>query len=126
MKVQSFDLNLVPGGVPVHVHADQRDTERVFAATMWDGDEPYVFDGTETITIQGTSADGHEFSHSDIATASGSVVTFSLAEDMSNAPGKAVANIVLSKGTIRIGSENFILNIQRSSAPNATIFTEVE
>ena len=96
MKVQKFDLNLVPGGVSVYVHCDQYDAARPFAATIHDGNELYVFDGTETVTLQGTTADGHEFEPV-TASASGSVVTFSVNAEITNAPGEAVCNLVLAR-----------------------------
>lgn len=121
MKAQKFSLNLVPGGVPVYVHCDQRDDARTFAATIYDGNELYVFDGTETVTLEGTAADGHEFEPV-TASASGSVVTFSVNAEITNAPGDAVCNLVLSKTGIRIGTENFILKVQKSASPNADIY----
>ena len=123
MKVQKFELNLVPGGVPVYVHADQYDKGRAFTAVMQDGDEPYIFDGTETITICGTKASGKGFSYDNIASApqGGSEVTFTLTEQMSVCAGKCVCGIILSKSGYQIGAANFIIMFQPNALQAETI-----
>lgn len=121
MKVQKFDLNLVPGGVPVYVHADQYDVGRVYKAAMWDGDEPYVFDGTETVTIQGTKFDGHGFSITVTTPASGSELTFALTDAMTDAAGPCIVSVILSKTGVRIGTANFTLLVQRGSLQAGTV-----
>ena len=124
MKVQKFDLNLVPGGVPVYVHCDQYDEGRVFQATIYDGDELYVFDGTETIEIRGTKADGHGFdcdATDASVTTSGSTLTFSVTDAMTDVAGACLTSVILSKSGIRIGTCNFILFVQRASLQAETV-----
>lgn len=123
MNVQKFDLNLVPGGVPVYVFADQYDVARTFRATVYDGDELYVFDGSESITICGTKSSGTGFSYDDIcsAPAGGSTVTFGLTSQMSVCAGDCICGIILSKDGIVIGTANFIIQFQRNALQEDTI-----
>lgn len=112
MIIQEFDINMIPGGDLIEIDISQDDTgEERLVAKLFAGDEEYVPSGTAV--VQGTRADGETFRH--LAEIDGSTVTFSVWEDMTAAPGRARAQIVLTEGGNRTGSGVFFLNIQKGT-----------
>lgn len=81
------------------------------------GEDRLQFDLIEsasgTAIIQGTRPDGGTFQ--DDATRSGQIVTADLTEEMTAVCGDVVAQIVLTDGDNRTGSQDFVLRVQRSA-----------
>lgn len=121
MTVQKFQLSLIPGGVPVYVHANQYDVGRPFAATILaaDGSE-YAFT-TETVTICGTKPDGTGFSYD--VTASGSTVTFDSTGQMTVVAGHVRCGIIITQDSTVIGTMAFILVVQPAALNTETIIS---
>lgn len=113
MITQNFDVNMIPGGDLIEVDISQDDTgEKRLVANLYAGDAEYVPSGTAS--IQGTREDGETFRHL-ADEVEGSSVSFSVWDDMTAAPGKARAQIVLEEGGNRTGSGVFFLNIQKGT-----------
>lgn len=62
--------------------------------------------------IQGTKPNGKTFSHA--VTINGSQVTADLSSDMSDVPGQVKAQIVITEGDNRTGSQVFFLSVQEA------------
>lgn len=114
MIVQTLNLNIIPGKqVPVvYVNQNDHNTDRLQINLIGDGI-------SGTAQIQGTRPDGGTFQ--DDATRSGQTVTADLTEEMTAVCGDVVAQIVLTDGDNRTGSQDFILRVQRSANDNPDI-----
>ena len=112
MIVQHFDINLIPGGDVPEVDVSQQDAgSGRLVAHLFAGSEAYEPSGAAV--IQGTREDGGTFRHD--ARIEGSTVTADVTEDMTAAPGRARAQIVVTEGESRTGSGIFFLNVQRGA-----------
>lgn len=117
MITQTIKLDMIPGKeIPV-IHIDQGDTGsgRLKFEITKDG---AVYSGG-TPAIQGTKTGGAGFTHN--CTRSGNIVTSDLYEDMSDECGDVMAQIVLTEGADRTGSQKFILRVQRTAYDNTNI-----
>lgn len=106
---QSINLNLVPCGSPPVVYASATDAGRVINATVYDGDDPYDVPTDATVTVHGRNGSGDEFSVS--GTASGSVVTFSCTDAMTEDAGAYISKMKIKTDSISISSQKFVIQI---------------
>jgi len=124
MQVQTFTLSLRPDDYPTNVpqvFANQYDAGRAFAVTILDLDgNPYTPNG-ETATICGTKPDGTGFSYD--ATLSGSVVSFSTTGQMTVVAGHVRCGIILTRGSVTVGTLAFDLYVQPAALQAGTIIS---
>lgn len=117
MITQKTKLSIIPGTeIPV-IHIDQGDTGsgRLKFEITKDGS---AYSGGAPV-IQGTKPNGEGFSHS--CARSGNIVTADLYTDMTDVHGDVSAQIVLTEGANRTGSQKFILRVQRTAYDNTNI-----
>lgn len=112
MIQQPRKLNLIPELDIMSIPVSQYDTgtDRLFFE-LYANDELYSPSGTAV--IQGTKPSGDTFSHSVVI--SGSTVTADLDADMTDEYGQVVAQVVLTEGDNRTGSQVFFLSVQQDS-----------
>lgn len=110
MIIHDYDLNIVPGGVPLTVRLSQYDSDisLVFRLYASKGDF-FIEDGT-TVEIRGRKPNGETFSHS--GTVSGNMVTIPFYEDMTDVSGKTVCEITLEHDQKSLSTSNFYINIE--------------
>ena len=89
-------------------HNDTGEGRLVF--DLYAGGDAYSPSGTAI--IQGTKANGETFSHS--VTINGAEVTADLVSDMSDISGQVKAQIVITEGDNRTGSQIFFLSVQEA------------
>lgn len=111
MITQKNKINLIPNTEILVIPVSQNDTgeDRLVFELYKDG-EPYS--PTGTAKIQGTGPK-KTFEHD--MTVSGSTVTCDLYADMTADAGQVRANIVLTEGDDRTGSQNFFLSVQKDA-----------
>lgn len=105
------NLDILPGGVLPVIHCSQGDIGREFQINLFSDNAPYVLDGTEELTIDGHKEDNNIFSYSIPAT-TGSTITISTEEQMTACAGNTICEIRIYKGDNRIGTCNFILQVE--------------
>ncbi len=107
MIVQRIKLNLIPNNRPVIISVNQNDS----------GEDRLVFEmdmaGSGYAVIQGTRPDGGTFTHSAIV--DGRTVTADLYDDMTSACGDVYTQLVFTDGNDRMGSQAFILRVQKEA-----------
>ena len=119
MITHTFDLDVVPGSVPVVVPLKQYgdDTTLVFNIYSRNGDLNLV-EGT-TVSIRGTKPDGNGISID--ATLSGNTVTVLVDEQMVAVAGKAMYELVFTNNGKEFITASFVLLVQRAALDKDTL-----
>lgn len=112
MIVQKRKISLIPDDNIVVVPVSQFDTgeDRLVFELYKDGS---TYTPSGTAVIQGTCPDNSTFTHS--VNVSGYTVTSDLYADMTSASGQVKAQIVLTEGDDRTGSQVFFLSVQEDA-----------
>ena len=108
---QTRRINLIPNDDIIVIPVSQYDEgeDRLVFELFKDGN-PYSPSGTAV--IQGTTPKG-TFTHS--MTISGNVLTCDLFDDMTKYAGQVKANIVMTEGDDRTGSQLFFFSVQKDA-----------
>lgn len=116
MITQTLDLNLIPGRVLPLVNVSQYDKDsRTLEFTIYNGDQTFDLTGLSAY-IQGLKPDGHGFNYS--ANISAGKITADITEQMTAVSGRVMCEVIIMDGTDRIGTGNFILNVERAAMPD--------
>ena len=122
--MQSINLNLVPGSFQQVFNCSQGDIGRQLTAKLFDGSTAYEIPAGSTVKIKATKPSGFGFDES--ATFSGSTVTITTAETMTNEWGRFPAELVITKDGNVIGTANFLFNIEKNPHPDSTVDGDAE
>lgn len=119
MITQTYNLNLIPGKVPVSVDCSQYDSlSRTIVFNIYDGTVLKDVTGA-TATVRGTKSDNTGFEYP--CTVNGSQVSFDIQDQMTIFCGKVPCEIRLVDNGI-LGTCNFVLNVEPTPLdPNVTI-----
>lgn len=125
MITQSFELNLIPGGVKPIVKASQYDKEsRTLLIALFAGPVAFpVPDGAEVL-IQGTKKDETGFQYD--CTAAGNVVTATIEQQMTVFPGDVEIELQILVSGQTLGTGNFILQVEEAALKDDTIISETD
>ena len=125
MITQRCNLNLVPGIVLPRIHVVQYDYgSRVLEFPIWDGEQRFTLTGAMSARIQGTKPDRLGFDYAATIDTSNNIVTADLTQQMTVIRGEVVCGIVLMKSNERIGTLNFILDVQPAALNDDTSTSE--
>ena len=116
--MQSFNLNLVPGGFKPVFNASQYGVGRQFSAVIFDGSLKYTIPTGSVVKIEATKPSGFGFSVN--ATFSGSTVTVVTTATMTDEWGRFPVELVISKDGTILGTANFTFDIEKSPHPEGT------
>ena len=135
MLTQTFDLNLSPGDVPLHIPVSQYDAaSRTLVFNLFSSDGTISLPNGTSAEIRGTKPDGNGFSYA--ATISGTTVTVVVTEQMAAVAGKVLCEIVLYKGTPattespasndyqQIATAYFVLQVKRAALDKDTVVSD--
>ena len=115
----TYNLNLIPGKVPVAVHVKQYDTGlREITFNLYYGDTAYSVPYNSTITVSGTKPDGNGFSYS--VTFSGSAVTVPMQEQMTVLAGEFPCQLTIANSGEIIGTASFLLCVEPAALSSDT------
>lgn len=113
--METNNLNRIPGGVLPVCHASQYDNGRRLKFFLYDGGDVYTLDGTETIVATLRKPDNTVVTRN-VTNTSSNYVEVRLTEQMTAVAGNCVGEIVFyitqDGNTYRIGSCNFILEVE--------------
>lgn len=108
---QTRKVNIIPNHDIIVIPVSQYDTgEDRLVFELYKDDTPYSPSGTAK--LQGTRPHG-TFEHN--MTISGNILTCDLYADMTEDAGQVKANIVLTEGDDRTGSQLFFLSVQKDA-----------
>ena len=118
MIEQAYDLNLIPGGVPIIVNVSQADAgTRTLKFNVFNRNELYTIPSDVKAEIVGTKQDHHCFINE--CTMSGSVVSVLVTGQMTAVQGDVTCKIRFIKdGTSNVlGSAIFVLRVETADLP---------
>ena len=124
MTNQSFNLELIPKGVPPIVHVSQYDKGQTWTITVTEDGIPFSIPAGTSVTVQGIKPDNTGFQYS--GTASDSVVTFIVQQQMTVLAGEYDCELVLVNGNDQVATINFLLMVEAAALDDETIISETE
>lgn len=124
MTNQSFNLELIPKGVPPIIHVSQYDKGQTWTITVTEDGIPFSIPAGTSVTVQGTKPDNTGFQYS--GTASDSVVTFIVQQQMTVLAGEYDCELVLVNGGDQVATINFLLIVEAAALDDETIISETE
>lgn len=119
---ERYNLNMMPGGVPLIVNVSQSDTGWKSLKFILFNREQYMTIPLGTIAlINGKKADGKGFSYQMSVSPEDHSVQIEIQKQMTVAAGLVVCEVSLQNGTSIIGSANFILRVEKSPLDDAVM-----
>ena len=108
-------LDMRPIGIPQTLRLSQYDSdfEIIFELTNFDG--TWILDTNTTAEVQGTKTDGHGYSADVVFDDQLKTVTIAGDIQMTAAAGRNTFEVVLFHDGDRLGSKNFILDVERAA-----------
>lgn len=127
MIVQNAKLNLIPGAVLPRINVTQYDYgSRSLKFEIWNGSQRFTLANGMTARVQGTKPDRFGFDYDATVDVSNNLVVCNLTQQMTAAYGDCVCEIVLLKTGERIGTLNFVLDIQPAGINDDTVISDSE
>ena len=125
MITESYNLDLIPGGVPVRVPVSQYDAgSRDITFSLYSGGMAFAVPSNAVVTCDGAKPDRKGFSY--VCGYSGSTVTVTVTEQMTAVPGEADCQITIRKDGQVLGSANFLLVVERAALPDGADMSETD
>lgn len=122
----TYNLNLIPGKVPVAVHVKQYDTGlREITFNLYYGDTAYSVPYNSTITVSGTKPDGNGFSYN-VTQFSGSAVTIPMQEQMTVLAGEFPCQLTIANSGEIIGTASFLLCVEPAALSSDTPVSDTD
>lgn len=122
----TYNLNLIPGKVPVAVHVKQYDTGlREITFNLYYGDTEYSVPYNSTITVSGTKPDGNGFSYN-VTQFSGSAVTVPMQEQMTVLAGEFPCQMTIANSGEIIGTASFLLCVEPAALSSDTPVSDTD
>lgn len=119
--MEQINLNTIPGieMYPI-IHVSQGDIGRQFKINLYNDEGEVVLNGTESLSITGYKADGNVFIYN-LPSVTGSELTISTEEQMTAAKGECICEISVVKGTTKIGTANFIMQVEANPSTQGPV-----
>ena len=127
MITQVTKLNLVPGGVLPRINVTQYDYgSRALEFIIYNGDQRFTLASGMTAKIQGTKPDKHGFDYAATVNTANNKITANLTQQMTACHGEVLTELVIQKNGERIGTINFILDVQKAGLNDETVVSDSE
>ena len=117
-----LDLNLIPGKVLPRLNVSQYDKGQTVNVALWDGDVPYSIPTGCTAQVVGTKADKTGFMYQ--CTIENGQPSFVITDQMTVFPGEVTLEVIIMDADNRIGTVNFILDVERAALADDTQISE--
>lgn len=124
MTSQTFNLDLIPDGIPPIVHVSQYDKGQLWYFNIVLNNTLFTIPDGCTVTVQGTKKDGTGFQYP--CTYSGSQVVVTEEQQMTVYFGDVLAEIAIAKDDDLIATLNFIIRIEQAPLNEDTIISETQ
>lgn len=123
MVTQTYTISTVKNAVPPRVKMSQYDHDsRTIVFTVVNGSGAVMDLTGKNVNVEGTRADGHAFAVS--CTVNGNSVSFTETTDMTNQAGDHPAELVISNGSDRLGTMNFVISVEPCAMDENAEITE--
>ena len=127
MITQRAKLNLIPGGSLPRINATQYDYgSRVLEFEIYNGSQRFTLANGMTARIQGYKPDKNAFDYAATVSTSNNIITANLTQQMTVVYGEVICEIVIEKSGERIGTLNFVLDVQEASLNDEHIRSDSE
>ena len=117
-----LDLNLIPGKVLPRLNVSQYDKGQTVSVSLWNGDVPYSIPAGCTAQVVGTKADKTGFMYQ--CTIENGQPSFVITDQMTVFPGEVTLEVIIMDTDNRIGTVNFILDVEKAALADDTQISE--
>ena len=127
MITQTINLNLIPGRALPRINATQFDYgSRTLTFAIYNGDQRFTLASGMSARIQGRKPDEHAFDYAASVSTANNVITANLTQQMTAAAGEVLCELVITKNSERIGTLNFILDVQEAPLNDDHVVSDSE
>lgn len=126
MTSQTFNLDLIPQGVPPIVHVSQYDKGQTWEIHLYENGIVFPVPANTSAAIQGTKPDSTGFQFPAVISAGDNVVTFTLEQQMTVFSGDIDCELVLVNGDDQVATINFILSVEPTTLDDDTVISETQ
>lgn len=126
MTSQTFNLDLIPQGVPPIIHVSQYDKGQTWEIHLHENGIVFPVPANTSAAIQGTKPDNTGFQFPAVITAGDNVVTFTLEQQMTVFSGDIDCELVLVNGDDQVATINFVLSVEPTTLDDDTVISETQ
>ncbi len=112
--METYDLQMKPGGVPLIIHTSQFDTDREYTFVPYYGSEKYAYQSGSTCVTEGTKADGYVVIEKPTYNSDGTIY-YKPSAELTNAAGDAHIKIrIVSSASLTIASARITFAVDKA------------
>ena len=126
MTSQTFNLDLIPQGVPPIIHVSQYDKGQTWEIHLHENGIVFPVPANTSAAIQGTKPDSTGFQFPAAITAGDNVAMFTLEQQMTVFSGDIDCELVLVNGDDQVATINFILSVEPTTLDDDTVISETQ
>ena len=126
MTSQTFNLDLIPQGVPPIVHVSQYDKGQTWNIHLFENGVVFPVPPGTSAAVQGTKSDNTGFQYPAVISVGDNVVTFTVEQQMTVLGGQFECELVLVNGENQVATINFILDVEPTTLDDDTVISETE
>lgn len=126
MTSQTFNLDLIPQGVPPIVHVSQYDKGQTWDIHLFENGVVFPVPSGTSAAVQGTKPDNTGFQYPAVISVGDNVVTFTVEQQMTVLGGQFECELVLVNGENQVATINFILDVEPTTLDDDTVISETE
>lgn len=126
MTSQTFNLDLIPQGVPPIVHVSQYDKGQTWNIHLFENGVVFPVPSGTSAAVQGTKPDNTGFQYPAVISVGDNVVTFTVEQQMTVLGGQFECELVLVNGENQVATINFILDVEPATLDDDTVISETE
>ena len=126
MTSQTFNLDLIPQGVPPIIHVSQYDKGQTWEIHLHENGIVFPVPANTSAAIQGTKPDSTGFQFPAVITAGDNVVMFTLEQQMTVFSGDIDCELVLVNGDDQVATINFVLSVEPTTLDDDTVISETQ
>ena len=126
MTSQTFNLDLIPQGVPPIIHVSQYDKGQTWEIHLYENGIVFPVPANTSAAIQGTKPDSTGFQFPAVISVGDNVVTFTLEQQMTVFSGDIDCELVLVNGDDQVATINFILSVEPTTLDDDTVISETQ
>ena len=126
MTSQTFNLELIPQGVPPIVHVSQYDKGQTWNIHLFENGVVFPVPSGTSAAVQGTKPDNTGFQYPAVISVGDNVVTFTVEQQMTVLGGQFECELVLVNGENQVATINFILDVEPTTLDDDTVISETE
>lgn len=126
MTSQTFNLDLIPQGVPPIVHVSQYDKGQTWNIHLFENGVVFPVPSGTSAAVQGTKPDNTGFQYPAVISVGDNVVTFTVEQQMTVLGGQFECELVLVNGENQVATINFILDVEPTTLDDDTVISETQ